>query len=85
MIWGYSLCHNTIDGSSIYNPTINYGNKAGKLLAQQLQEKVVKQNISHLFHPNLGKKLLNPQKIVDAFSSYYGKLYSLHRDKFTHQ
>lgn len=50
----------------------HYGNKAGKLLSQQLQNKVVKQKMSHSFHPNSDKKLLNPQEIVDTFSSYYG-------------
>lgn len=62
-----------------------HGNKAGKLLVNQIKDKTFKQRIPHLYHPKLGSKLLNPKEIADAFSSYYGSLYNLKDDKETPQ
>lgn len=52
-------------------------NKAGKLLAQTIKGHRIKAKIPYPIHPNTNQKEFHPQKIADAFSSYYSSLYNL--------
>lgn len=61
------------------------GNKAGKLLANQVKEKTIKQKIPFIFHPNTGIRLSNPKDIANAFRDYYNNLYNLKDDTTNHQ
>lgn len=57
------------------------GKKANKWLARCLQGYRNKgKNYFFLHHPLTKQKVLNPQKIVDAFSCYYSSLYNLFED-----
>lgn len=58
----------------------SYRFKAGKLLANQLEEKVVKQKIRYIKNPKSGQKVTNPKDVADAFSDYYEALYNLKND-----
>lgn len=53
------------------------GNKAGKLLAQQIKGQRVKAHIPFIYHPTTNEKLRNPQDMADAFSAYYSTLYNI--------
>lgn len=59
------------------------GNKAGKLLANQVKEN--KQKIPFIYHPNTGIKRFNPKEIANAFRDYYNTLYNLKDDSSTPQ
>lgn len=61
------------------------GNKAGKLLANQVKGKTVKQKILFIFHPTTGTKLFNLKEIAYAFRDYYNNLYNLKDDISTPQ
>lgn len=61
------------------------GNKAGKLLANQLKDKITRQKIQHMHNPKSGKIVSNPKEIADSFSDYYESLYNLKDDPVTHQ
>lgn len=61
------------------------GNKAGKLLAKQLKEKIVKQKILYIKNPKTGLKVTNPKDIADTFSDYFEALYNLKNYPDTHQ
>lgn len=52
------------------------GNKAGKLLAQQITGQRLKSHIPYIHHPISREKVFNPQFIADAFSTYYCSLYN---------
>lgn len=51
------------------------GNRAGKLLAQQLRGHRYKTHIQHIIQTQI--KHQHPQDIADAFSHYYSSLYNL--------
>lgn len=52
------------------------GNKVGKLLANQLKDKIIEQKMTYIQNPKTGRRVLNP-KDIDAFSDYYDSLYNL--------
>lgn len=56
------------------------GNKAGKLLARQIEGAQAKTHIPFLYHPITKQKLSDLQAIANAFSIYYGTLYNLKND-----
>lgn len=58
----------------------SHGNEAGKLLANQLEIKIAKQQIPYIIHHASGAWLTNPKDIADAFSHYYCSLYYLRTD-----
>lgn len=60
-------------------------NKAGKTMAARIKGQRIKSKISYLYHPHSHNKLLNPQAIANAFSTYYSNLYNLNTDEHTHQ
>lgn len=60
-------------------------NKAGKMMANHIKGYRTKTRIPHLVDPVTQAKIINPQKIAEEFSSYYGKLYNLNKDSNTHQ
>lgn len=62
-----------------------HGNKADRLLAQQLKDKTFKQKLPYLYHPQTGEKLLNPQDMANAFSIYYSSIYNLQSQESTPQ
>lgn len=70
---------------SLKAQTYRYGNRAGKLLANQLKEKSIKQRISYIVNPKTELKVTNPKGIADAFSEYYEELFNLNNDPNTHQ
>lgn len=62
---------------------LNYysqGNKAGKLLANQLRQN----KINKLIHHRSSKAIYNPKEIADSFSDYES-LYNLKEDQNTPQ
>lgn len=62
-----------------------HGNRAGKLLAQQLKGHRSKTKIPYILHPMNKSKMQHPQDIADAFSNYYSSLYNLKEDATTFQ
>lgn len=52
------------------------GNRARTFLANQIKGHHIKTHILYLYHPATREKLLNPQDIADAFSTFYGTLYN---------
>lgn len=61
------------------------GNRAGKLLAQNLRGHTYRTKIPYIIHPATKQKEFHPQNIADSFSYYYGTLYNLKDDLSTHQ
>lgn len=66
---------------------LNYssGNKAEKFLANNFKTKKIQSRIAYLIDQHSKHKLANPQKIADAFASYYSFLYNLQNDPDTPQ
>lgn len=60
-----------------------HGNKAGKLLANQVKERSIKQKIPFIHHPVTGARLFNPKEIANAFQDYYNSLHNLKDDETT--
>lgn len=56
------------------------GNKAGKLLANQIKLRQNKNKILHTLHPSTGDKVYHPKDIANAFGAYYRTLYNLKDD-----
>ncbi|CAH2292868.1 LINE-1 reverse transcriptase [Pelobates cultripes] len=57
----------------------NQNNKTGKLLATQLRLRYAQNKIPYILTTE-GKKLYNPQNIVDELAKYYTTLYNLKTD-----
>lgn len=59
------------------------GNKAGKAMSLRVKGYRNKTKILFLHHPHTNEKLLKPQSIANAFSTYYEDLYNLKDDPTT--
>lgn len=55
-------------------------NRAGKYLANRLKRVRSKARVSHLIHPTLTHRLINPQDIANQFADYYGAIDNLRED-----
>lgn len=60
-------------------------NKAGRTMAARIKGQLIKSKIAYLYHLQSNDKLINPQAIANAFSTYYSDLYNLNTDSQTHQ